>query len=186
MWYEETNNLHLPVREMTVTLDDIVCLLHIPIHGKLMHYNDFSYKLGIQLMQFELGLSEKEAKDETSTQWGGNISIPNLKKLYDRLLHRCNKLVDSTNDNEEEELQTTRTHYIKAFVCLHLLEQVLRQYEYVQTNPRSPIMFLALKPDDVVVVFQDYRLHVLSHADRGRETTDEWRSRKGYIGWFLE
>jgi len=30
-WHEETNNFHIHIEEMTVTLDDMVCLLHIPL-----------------------------------------------------------------------------------------------------------------------------------------------------------
>lgn len=47
-----------------------------------MHYGDCSYELGIQLMQYKLGLTKNEAEEESSTQWGGNISMPNLKKRF--------------------------------------------------------------------------------------------------------
>jgi len=33
-----------------------------------MHYRDCNYELGIQRMQSELGLTESEAEEETSTQ----------------------------------------------------------------------------------------------------------------------
>jgi len=35
-WHEETNSFHLPVGEMTITLDDMACLLGIPIIGRLL------------------------------------------------------------------------------------------------------------------------------------------------------
>ena len=35
-WHQETNNFHLHVGEMTITLDDVACLLHIPIVGQLI------------------------------------------------------------------------------------------------------------------------------------------------------
>jgi len=35
-WHKETNSFHLPVVEMTITLDDVACLLHIPIVGQLI------------------------------------------------------------------------------------------------------------------------------------------------------
>jgi len=41
-----------------------------------MHYDHCTYELSAQLMQSELGLTEKEAEDEMSTQCGWNISIP--------------------------------------------------------------------------------------------------------------
>jgi len=55
-------------------------------------------------------------------------------------------------------------------MCLHLPERVLRRYRYVQAFlDLLATMFVALKPEDVVVAFQDYLLHVLSQADRGRQ-----------------
>jgi len=32
-WHTETSSFHVPVGEMTITLDDVHNLLHIPIHG---------------------------------------------------------------------------------------------------------------------------------------------------------
>jgi len=32
-WHTETSSFHLPVGEMTIILDDVACLLHIPIKG---------------------------------------------------------------------------------------------------------------------------------------------------------
>jgi len=45
-------------------------------------------------------LTKKEVEDETSTQWGVNISIPNLKKLYDRLMYMCNQLENPADEEE--------------------------------------------------------------------------------------
>lgn len=81
-----------------------------------MPYDDYNYELSIRLMQSKLGLMEKEVEDETSTQWGGNISIPNLKKLYGRLLHRCNQLEEPSDEDEAEELRKTKDNCIKAFL----------------------------------------------------------------------
>ncbi|KAL5187660.1 Protein MAIN-LIKE 1 [Glycine soja] len=32
-WHKETSSFHLPIREVTITLDDVVLLLHLPIIG---------------------------------------------------------------------------------------------------------------------------------------------------------
>jgi hypothetical protein len=37
-WQPETGTFHLPVGEMTITLDDVSCLLHIPISGKMLNH----------------------------------------------------------------------------------------------------------------------------------------------------
>ncbi|GAU50601.1 hypothetical protein TSUD_410110 [Trifolium subterraneum] len=34
-WHPETSSFHMPFGEMTITLDDVVCLLHIPVRGYL-------------------------------------------------------------------------------------------------------------------------------------------------------
>ncbi|XP_004488883.1 protein MAINTENANCE OF MERISTEMS-like [Cicer arietinum] len=36
-WHKETNSFHLPFGEMTITLDDVVTLLHISPHGKFFY-----------------------------------------------------------------------------------------------------------------------------------------------------
>ncbi|MCI75086.1 putative IMP dehydrogenase/GMP reductase, partial [Trifolium medium] len=37
-WHGETNRFHMPNGEMTVTLDDVCCLLHLPIQGRLLDH----------------------------------------------------------------------------------------------------------------------------------------------------
>ena len=37
-WHRESNTLHLLVGELTITLDDVACLLHLPITGALHRF----------------------------------------------------------------------------------------------------------------------------------------------------
>ncbi|XP_006605168.2 uncharacterized protein LOC114398767 [Glycine soja] len=37
-WHRDTNTFHLPVGELTITLDDVACLLHLPITGALPRF----------------------------------------------------------------------------------------------------------------------------------------------------
>ncbi|GAU21454.1 hypothetical protein TSUD_32850 [Trifolium subterraneum] len=37
-WQPETGTFHLPIGEMTITLDDVSCLLHISISGKMLNH----------------------------------------------------------------------------------------------------------------------------------------------------
>nr|XP_012570500.1 protein MAIN-LIKE 1-like [Cicer arietinum] len=41
-WHRDTNNFHLPIGEMTITLDDVSSLLHIPITGVFFNVNIFN------------------------------------------------------------------------------------------------------------------------------------------------
>jgi len=67
-----------------------------------------------------LGVTNDEATWEIVAQWGGNVSIPSLKKLYERHLSRCNELEDPADDDdeeeEEEELRHTREYCLRAFL----------------------------------------------------------------------
>ncbi|PNX60839.1 serine/threonine protein phosphatase 7 long form [Trifolium pratense] len=37
-WHPETGTFHLPIGGMTITLDDVSCLLHIPISGNMLNH----------------------------------------------------------------------------------------------------------------------------------------------------
>jgi len=39
-WHTETSSFHLPVGEMTITLDDVYNLLHIPIQGRMLDHDE--------------------------------------------------------------------------------------------------------------------------------------------------
>jgi hypothetical protein len=45
MWHKETSNFHIPSMEITVTLDDVHCLLHLPIEGTLLDHHDIIGKI---------------------------------------------------------------------------------------------------------------------------------------------
>jgi len=42
-WHEDTNSFHLPLEEMTITLDDVSSILHISIVGQFLTYEVLSY-----------------------------------------------------------------------------------------------------------------------------------------------
>lgn len=57
-WHPETSSFHLPVGEMTITLDDAVNLSHFLIEGCMLDYDrKVSRDRGVQLMVRGLGVS---------------------------------------------------------------------------------------------------------------------------------
>jgi len=38
-WHTETSSFHLPVGEMTITLDDVYNLLHLSIQGRMLDHD---------------------------------------------------------------------------------------------------------------------------------------------------
>jgi len=49
-WHEETSSFHLPFGEMTLTLDDVSCLLHIPIDGMLLSHSSITRDEAVEWM----------------------------------------------------------------------------------------------------------------------------------------
>lgn len=40
-WHMETNSFHLHVGEMIIILDNVACLIHIPIEGKMLSHASY-------------------------------------------------------------------------------------------------------------------------------------------------
>ena len=114
----ETNNFHFLVGEMTVTLDDVVCLLDILILGRLIAEEDIHYEDGMELLQIDLGFTKAKSLSEVTKKWGGYVTITHLKESYDRLLNKCNQLEQFGDEEEVEEQEIDTTICIKAFLLL--------------------------------------------------------------------
>jgi len=83
-WHTENNNFHLPVGEMTITLDDVYNLLHLPIQGRMLDHDAIVDRdRGMDLMARLLGMSDAVARAEAKTEYGAHISYPTLKRLYE-------------------------------------------------------------------------------------------------------
>jgi len=67
-WHTETSSFHLYVGEMTITLDDVYNLLHLPIQGRMLDNDAVLYQgRGIDLMTRLLGMSDVAARVEAKT-----------------------------------------------------------------------------------------------------------------------
>jgi hypothetical protein len=119
-WYEDTSSFHLPVAEMTVTLDDVACLLGIPITGRLIEEEELSHERGIELPHDELCFTETKAMKELEKQFGAHVSYTKLKTRYYSLWNMCNQLVEPASEAEKEEQSVVRTVCVKEFLLLLL------------------------------------------------------------------
>jgi hypothetical protein len=57
-WHPETNTFHLLIGEVVITLDDVQCLLHLPITGPFLHHSRMRKDEGMDLLKMHLGLEE--------------------------------------------------------------------------------------------------------------------------------
>jgi len=71
-WHEETSSFHLPFREMTVTLDDVSCLLHLPIDGMLLSHETITRDDAVDSMVTHLGSDPGDALLEVTRTKGAH------------------------------------------------------------------------------------------------------------------
>lgn len=54
-WHSDTSYFDLPIGEITITLDDFSCLLHLPIRKRLLDHGRIRQEEGVGLMVSLLG-----------------------------------------------------------------------------------------------------------------------------------
>ncbi|KAL5180966.1 Protein MAIN-LIKE 2 [Glycine soja] len=82
-WHRETSTFHLPVGELTITLDDVASLLHVPITGALHKFEPLVTSDAIGLLTELLEVSHEEATFETRQAGGPHVRLGWLQDLYE-------------------------------------------------------------------------------------------------------
>ncbi|XP_014621650.1 protein MAIN-LIKE 1-like [Glycine max] len=85
-WHRETSSFHLPVGEVTITLDDVSSLLHIPITGVLHSFEPLATSDAVALLTELLEVTPDEATTETRQAGGPHVQ---LSWLLDTHQSRC-------------------------------------------------------------------------------------------------
>ncbi|KAL5131068.1 Protein MAIN-LIKE 2 [Glycine soja] len=81
-WHRETSTFHLPVGELTITLDDVASLLHLPITGALHTFESLVTSDAIRLLTKLLEVSHEEATFETRQASGPHVRLGWLRDSY--------------------------------------------------------------------------------------------------------
>lgn len=75
-WYPETNTFHMSFGEMTITLDDVLYVLGIPVVGRAVC---IPYKLtledAIDLVSVQLGVSAEDVREELVHIQGTSVRL---------------------------------------------------------------------------------------------------------------
>ena len=95
-WQPETTTFHLPFGEMTITLDDVTSILHIPITGSMISFSqplrvDDANALLVEL----LGTTDVEASRETK-----QCRSPSVRLLW--LRDNFSTITDVSSDDDIE------------------------------------------------------------------------------------
>ncbi|KAL5133743.1 Protein MAIN-LIKE 1 [Glycine soja] len=82
-WHNETSTLHLPVGELTITLDDVSSLLHLPITGALYSFHALSMEEVRFLLTQLLEVSTEEARAKTTLTRGAYVRLGWVRDIYE-------------------------------------------------------------------------------------------------------
>ncbi|XP_028246827.1 protein MAIN-LIKE 1-like [Glycine soja] len=82
-WHRETNTFHLPVGELTITLDDVSSLLHLPISGAFHSFKALSVDKAVFLLMELLEVSGEEARAETVRARGAYVRLSWVREIYE-------------------------------------------------------------------------------------------------------
>ena len=76
--HRETSSFHLPVGEVSITLDDVASLLHLPIVGAFHTFEPLHVDEAVLMLVELLEVSEEEAKAKTTQCHGPYVRLSSL------------------------------------------------------------------------------------------------------------
>ncbi|KAL5186728.1 Protein MAIN-LIKE 1 [Glycine soja] len=85
-WHRETSSFHLPVGELTITLDDVSYLLHLPVIGDFHAFEPLHVDDAVQMLVDLLMVSPESARVETVQCRGPYVRLQWVRDIYQR---RC-------------------------------------------------------------------------------------------------
>ncbi|XP_058783596.1 protein MAIN-LIKE 1-like [Vicia villosa] len=72
-WHPETSSFHLPHGEITITLDDITCLLHLPNRDIFLSHGRLTEEEAMEMLIGELGVDPDDALEEVERTRGAHV-----------------------------------------------------------------------------------------------------------------
>lgn len=110
-WHSETSSFYIPLGEMFITLDDVSCLLHLLIRGRLLDHGRITKDEELEMMVDHLRDNSEEAKDELDRTRGAHAMFEYLMKIYETEILRAEQ---PASDYEQVGLHIA--HAIRAYL----------------------------------------------------------------------
>jgi hypothetical protein len=115
-WHANTNSFNMPCWEMTITLDDVRCLLHLPIQEHLLDHRGIPTKAnGVDMMIELLGSTTSEAESEVKKTKGAHVRFVYLKELITKHLKVMKRGKD---DKEATVFEKYKEYVMRAYLML--------------------------------------------------------------------
>ncbi|XP_058742384.1 uncharacterized protein LOC131614862 [Vicia villosa] len=93
-WHPDISSFHLPLSEITITLDNIACLLHILVRGTLLSHGRLTNVEVMEMLIEELGDDHANALEEVERIRGAHMRFHTLQRIYDAEFLAENQVAD--------------------------------------------------------------------------------------------
>jgi len=113
-WHKDTSSFHLPFREMTVSLDDMACLLHLPIDSMLLSHGSISRNETVELMETYLGSSMGDTLKEVEKTKGAHCRFSYLERIFKECLKEQRDL--KTEYGVTQEVRRLRDQAVRIYL----------------------------------------------------------------------
>lgn len=81
-WHLETSSFHILIGEMSITLDDVSCVLHFPTRGRLLNHSKMFIPDALDMMVTYLGAEPGEFQIDNYAMRGAHARFSYMEKLY--------------------------------------------------------------------------------------------------------
>ncbi|KAH1265353.1 Protein MAIN-LIKE 1 [Glycine max] len=152
-WHKETNNFHLPIGEVTITLDDVAFLLHLPIIGAFHNFDTLHVDEAALMLMELVEVIGDEARVEIVQCHGAYCCI------YEHFPSTVEAFIDLDYDERSPRACCwTSTKASTKSLPASTPKRVVQQFGYVQTiTPHSPGSRLSFEDiDDRWMHFFEY------------------------------
>lgn len=129
-WHPETDTFHLPIGEAGITLDDVQCLLHLPITGPFLNHEKLTRYEAVELVHRNLGIPETDLWEMFEKTKGAHIKYAVLQAWYTQMMEQAQQAEE--DGKPMDEIVELRERCIKAFllflVCCTIFSNKSQNY----------------------------------------------------------
>jgi len=177
-WHEDTSSFHLPLREMTVTLDNVSYLLHLPIDGMLLPHRFISRDEAVEWMVTYLGSDLRDALVEVDKTKVAHCQFGYLQKIFKQRMKEQLEL-ETEHGGVTEEVRRLRDQAVR----IYLLYLVGITIFTDKSQNVVDVVYLRYFRDLDLVVGYSWGVAALAHLYRELNNAARWNC--GQVAGYL-